>query len=803
MAALHTSLKSLSPTAFSNIPTAPDELDSYLSSLFSDCQTILESVPISPADESHHARSRSQTSSSIASLASSASEMSISAARSPEPSPEVKALQKEWGKPIKLSAKENPLEVSVHKTSGKDGRGAWFARRSVHEGLGFARFKRGLQKEFPESLEVGGGKPGEGNIRGIGGERKVEDIGVKGRGRVQVWQLSAQFPGPTTPRDFITLLITSSRALVDHDPNHGGEGVAEIQPRHYMIISRPCEHPETPQRSGFIRGQYESVEFIREIITKPGKKPSPSSTATGLATNSQGPQSEEDLEKHGLNKNSQKTHTFPTRHDNHSAEELPEHGHLRRPTSDISQTHEAEIARKRGVTVGTAQEAEHAHDEHGEHYDPEENPVEWIMITRSDPGGSVPRFMVERGTPASIVADASKFLNWACQKHDVPEDVTTPSSEFPPQRPPRRDRLQSFSSWQANGTLAGITPVEGGGDKEAFPNVEDTTPSEASNPMSPTVSVKSEPTPLASGEHIGIVAGATGAFAAAVEAYAPKFVTDHLPPGMSTPKASASSPALLATHEESHLSNASTLNANEATHEDDDDAASDISSLSWASAESHVTPSASNNQSISSLSSPEKDRTEESLAKSKDPVAKEHANFEKRRMTLNKKLDEVRTKYGTEDQAKIDKVKKAEEKHRKEMEKEEERYKKNLAKLHERKTKESKRAEEKEKYAREKDELNRMKTQRDEAVKKVAVLERQVDLLAKQVGDLQRENTGLVARLGNSSSSQSSGNGAGPAGVERSRDVQRLLSEEVAVRPRSRSSSLRRVKEAAASGEGV
>lgn len=42
------------------------------------------------------------------------------------------------------------------------------------------------------------------------------------------------------------------------------------------------------------------------------------------------------------------------------------------------------------------------------------NPVEWIMITRSDPGGSVPRFMVERGTPSGIVSDASKFLDWAC-----------------------------------------------------------------------------------------------------------------------------------------------------------------------------------------------------------------------------------------------------------------------------------------------------------------------------------------------------------------------------------------------------
>ncbi len=43
----------------------------------------------------------------------------------------------------------------------------------------------------------------------------------------------------------------------------------------------------------------------------------------------------------------------------------------------------------------------------------ESNLVEWIMITRSDPGGGIPRFMVERGTPGSIASDAVKFLDWA------------------------------------------------------------------------------------------------------------------------------------------------------------------------------------------------------------------------------------------------------------------------------------------------------------------------------------------------------------------------------------------------------
>ena len=556
--------------------------------------------------------------------------MSASSARSPDPPSELKDLQKEWGKPIKLSAKENPLGVSVHKTSGKDGKGAWFARRSVHEGLGFSRFKKGLQREFPESLEVGHGKPGEGNIRGIGGERKVEDIGVKGRGRVQVWQLSAQFPGPTTPRDFITLLITSSRAMHEYGAKYGKEDVPEIEARHYMIISRPCEHPETKPRSGYIRGQYESVEFIREIIRKPA----------GGATEA--------------------TSNNVLRHGNHSTEEIPEHGHLHAPGS--ADPH-ADDHRKRSTTVGTAQEVIHANDAHHEHYDPEENPIEWIMITRSDPGGSVPRFMVERGTPASIVADASKFLDWACQKDDVAEEPPTPSSEQPPSLT-QRPRLDSFSSWQANGTLAGVHEThkrDDSGGNESFPAIDEQSEGNSvKEPDSPTVSMKSEPIPThtQNEEHLGMLAAASGAFATAIEAYAPKVVLDHLPPGLGTPKANASSPALLTHNENSTLSTSSTLQ----THQEhdpkaiDDDAMSDMSSLSFASAESHRTISShspdnqSKNESTVSISSPARSKDQTSLTKSNekssaDPIAKEHQSFTKRRATLDSKLADVRKKY--------------------------------------------------------------------------------------------------------------------------------------------------------------
>lgn len=53
---------------------------------------------------------------------------------------------------------------------------------------------------------------------------------------------------------------------------------------------------------------------------------------------------------------------------------------------------------------------------------PEQNPVEWIMITRSDPGGSVPRWMVERGTPGGIIKDAEKFIGWATGNPDLQDE---------------------------------------------------------------------------------------------------------------------------------------------------------------------------------------------------------------------------------------------------------------------------------------------------------------------------------------------------------------------------------------------
>lgn len=50
------------------------------------------------------------------------------------------------------------------------------------------------------------------------------------------------------------------------------------KPRQFTMISRPLtDHPECAERQGYVRGQFESVEFIREIpsVCAPPVQPCP------------------------------------------------------------------------------------------------------------------------------------------------------------------------------------------------------------------------------------------------------------------------------------------------------------------------------------------------------------------------------------------------------------------------------------------------------------------------------------------------------------------------------------------------
>ena len=725
MAALHSALHSLAPVDFDDVPKPTEELDQYLADLYSQSQTIVESIPIADPDESH-TRPRSKTTSS---LASNASEISSSSARSEPPPTHIATLQKEWGKPLKLKASENVLGVSVFKVSGKDGRGAWFARRSVHEGLGFARFKAAFEKEFPTSLAVQGA-PGEGNVRGIGADGRVEQIDVPNRGKIEVYRLSAQFPGPTTPRDFVTFLATSSKAM-KHHPEHGQ--VPELVPRHYMIISKPCNHPKTQPQSGFIRGQYESIEFIREIPRK--LKTSASQTNLSEAHHGHHDHSQ-DMAHETLVRNAQKMHSFPA---DGSSEHDDQHLHGQESNSrDASPS-----GRKRSRTVNFSDSHKKA-GHGGTEYDPEENPVEWIMVTRSDPGGSVPRFLVDRGTPSSICADAVKFLDWACQ---LDEEAQGPDK---PARPPQAFRRESFTSFDqhqqtADSTETGIAAKtvskEPGHQTSKITSTSHTGQIEAP--------ISSQPDSTASSPS-GLMASVGGV----LSSYVPQTVSNHFPGA--TPTASpALQPTEAAKHQgEDQLAGSKPL---------DDDAVSTISSISWASADSHIASDVEpSNKSVSSqqnslssktTSTPHQDQHEKDLDKISQRKAALDAKFAQQREKLSKQKETATEK----EQAAI---KKAEEKHERELKKHEERHQREIQKLEDRKKKEAQKLEAKKRKEADKDEKEKLKRERDEALQKLKIFEQEKEVWMKQVGNLQKENTALMARIGRLESDNLEGGGS-------------------------------------------
>ncbi|KAL4896639.1 hypothetical protein BDV59DRAFT_171105, partial [Aspergillus ambiguus] len=261
------------------------------------------------------------------------------------------------------------------------------------------------------------------SVRGIGAEKLVEEIEVRdvdGRsvlGSVQVFHVSAQFPKPTTPRDFVALILSWDTRV--EDARDGGG-------RYWMMVSKPCVHPDVPSENGYIRGEYESVEFIREI---------PVRARRGVAA------------------------------------------------QDAARSEEALVMR--GAAGGSEAEGKAAEEEM--------NPVEWIMVTRSDPGGNIPRWMVEKGTPKSICSDAVKFLDWACRE---------PSSSGP--RSTKARRRSSVRPERSGQPDAGIGDTVG----------EETSDSDLTDTEV---------------EHHGLIASFSYLVNAGLERYAPQAVLDYLP----------------------------------------------------------------------------------------------------------------------------------------------------------------------------------------------------------------------------------------------------------------------------------
>ena len=512
----------------------------------------------------------------------------------------------------------------------------------------------------------------------------------------EVYQLSAQFPGPTTPRDFVTLLITSSSALSISDPEKSLP--FSDRPKHFMVVSKPCLHPECPSRDGFIRGQYESVEFIRELPRRPKRSSSASDLLKGGSE--------------GLN---------------------------RRPASAATSEATAE-GRKRGKTISFAELREaqmkgEATDTSHDESDDESNPVEWIMITRSDPGGSVPRFMVERGTPASIVADAGKFVEWACKKD---HSATEPGPERTEDVSPEAKDLEAP---QTNGHLAGLETM-----------AEETSPKK-SEEGDPTI----QPPKALAGSQDGLLADIANATKARVEAYTPQALFDRWHGIQQAQPSTTEDPSV------------------RDEERDVDELSTTASDMSFASAEERFDDSLSTKSFSSRVGS------------SKNPDAPQPSRHENELMKLSERKKALDEKFNKSREKEVkdkelltskeqERLRKAEEKHKREIAKYEERYKKEIAKLEAKRVKEASKEEDRRKKEQDKDEKARLTRERDEARQELDVLKQERTILLDQIGALQKENTSLVARLGK---------------MGEGRSVLKEVQAEIVGGSRSRSSSLR------------
>jgi hypothetical protein len=181
MSALHTALEALRPRVYSDIPI--HDPSAFLAHTFAAAELIVNSVPLAPPP-------RSTLDQNLSALnngrihATCAAEVTASSARPPPVDPEQEKLRDHWGKPLKLAAKDNRLGMSMYKMGANDRHGAWFARRSIHDGFSFDRWRAAMKGEFVESLAVQGG-PGAGSVRGIGADRVLERKKVEGMGKLE------------------------------------------------------------------------------------------------------------------------------------------------------------------------------------------------------------------------------------------------------------------------------------------------------------------------------------------------------------------------------------------------------------------------------------------------------------------------------------------------------------------------------------------------------------------------------------------------------------------------------------------
>ncbi|KAK4192123.1 reticulocyte-binding protein 2 a [Podospora australis] len=673
----HEPFKALGPLSWQEISAGGEAAYAdVLQTTFSNCELLINSIP-APASTTKTGRARAQTDSAVSSSVD--TNHILGSAAQPDV---IAKLKKDW-KEVKTSAKDQTdltRGISVYKLSSKDGKGAWFARRSIHRDTEpFEKWEAALRKEFAETLERcadGKKEPGTGNIRGIGAERVVEKVEVEGKGVLELFQVSARFPGPTTPRDFLALHMSPPRTT----PEEEEKKKKRREPRQFMLVSRPCEHPDCPPRSGFIRGTYESVEMIREVpMTKPLRR-----TRSDLG--------KEDV--NGLSHSDNVSRDAVLR----SAQKAEATGH-RRGVSNVESVVDDED-------------------------DDVEMAIEWLMVTRSDPGGSVPRFLVEKGTPGGIMNDAGSFLKWFMAEAKKEEAGVTAD----------RESLE-------NGTI----PEEEHAGEEPAPRKPSTTTRQNDGVSEDTQTETNDGDVTPPSGFYGMIASAIGAAASRVATLAGTTVADD---DSETDTTSSDVDYASAEEGDEHHSPASSpIDATDGAkgmNASNFDVASTLSRQSTISEVSQDISLSSRDHTPDARKHRHEVQHEKELRKLQDRMRRAQAKLVRAQEAKRQAGDFSAKEKEREEEA----LRKVREKHEKELAKREEKYQRELRRIADKRAAEEKKAADKARKAAEREEkaiiqmdLERTRIERDVALK-------QIEILREQVGELQAQNTVLVARLG-------------------------------------------------------
>ena len=379
--------------------------------------------------------------------------------------------------------------------------------------------------------------------------------------------------------------------------------------------------------------------------------------------------------------------------------------------------------------------------------DPETNPVEWIMVTRSDPGGGIPRFIVERNVPSSIVQDAVKFLDWAC-----PQDMSAAG--------------------------AGTTT-----DGEKTTGSEET--SEKNTAATPNLNHDAE--------RNYSLGGRAGAGAGVGTSIAEKPSSTRRRASHMTEDTQHSYLEQLKDTIGAYIPDA--LNPMPQYHpqsiDSDSDSTISSSTESFASAEQFT--SAPQGLPIDDTIPTPSTLSETSLPIDNSPHTREMAKIEAKKTQLREKLDQAREKQSVDLAASSTKsqkeIERAASKHERDLKKQEEKFSKEIRKLEARREKETKKLLLRQQKEADKNKLTAANRERDEARQELQLVQEENKLLKEQLGELQRENTALVARVGK---------------TEQGKDILRAVKEEdLAGSGRDRASSRASLASARSGGTGV